>query len=110
MSAGGSTLSAALAVPVMLVDDHRMVVLGLRTLFSTRPEVTVVAFAHDGEQALAACRAENPRVAVVDIALDGSELDGFELCCRLREDQPDVDIVFYTGRDELGLAERAFTC
>jgi DNA-binding NarL/FixJ family response regulator len=94
----------------MLVDDHRMVVLGLRTLFSTRPEITVVAYAHDAERALAACRAESPRVAVVDIALDGSELDGFELCRRLRAEQPAVDIVFYTGRDELGLAERAFAC
>ena len=109
MSRGGSTLSA-LAVPVVLVDDHRMVVLGLRTLFSTRPEISVVAYAHDAEHALVACRAEHPRIAVVDIALDGSDLDGFELCCRLREEQPEVDIVFYTGRDELGLAERAFAC
>ena len=37
---------SALAVPVMLVDDHKMVVLGLRTLFNTRPEIDVVAYAH----------------------------------------------------------------
>jgi two-component system, NarL family, response regulator DevR len=102
-------VSATLAVPVMLVDDHRMVVLGLRTLFHNRPEVNVVAYAHDADQALDVCRAEHPRVAVVDIALEGSDVDGFELCRRLREAEPDVDVVFYTGLDELGVAERAFS-
>jgi DNA-binding NarL/FixJ family response regulator len=99
---------AALAVPVVLVDDHRMVVLGLRTLFHNRPEVEVVAFAHDADEAIAACREKRPGVAVLDVALEGSPVDGFELCRRLRVELPDVEVVFYTGVDELGLAERAF--
>src|SRR4051794_15001534 len=97
----------ALAIPVALVDDHKMVVLGLRTLFHNRPEVEVVAFAHDAGEALAACRSKHPRVAVLDVALEGSELDGFELCRRLRSELPDVEVVFYTGMDELGLAQKA---
>ena len=99
---------AALAVPLVLVDDHRMVVLGLRTLFHNRPEVEVIAYAHDAEEALEACRTHAPRVAVLDVALEGSEIDGFELCRRIRAELPDVDVVFYTGLDELGVAERAF--
>ncbi len=92
----------------MLVDDHRMVVLGLRTLFHNRPEVEVVAYAHTADDAIAACREHCPRVAVLDVALEGSEIDGFELCTRIRAELPTVDIVFYTGLDELGVAERAF--
>lgn len=99
---------AALAVPVLLVDDHRMVVLGLRTLFHNRPEVAVVGYAHTADEALAACREQEPQVAVLDVALEGSEMDGFELCRRIRAEQPAVEIVFYTGIDELGVAERAF--
>jgi DNA-binding NarL/FixJ family response regulator len=99
---------AALAVPVVLVDDHKMVVLGLRTLFHNRPEVEVVAFAHDADEAIAACREKRPRVAVLDVALEGSPVDGFELCRRLGVELPEVQVVFYTGVDELGLAERAF--
>jgi DNA-binding NarL/FixJ family response regulator len=96
----------ALAVPVVLVDDHLMVVLGLRTLFNSRPEVDVVGYAHDADGALAACRQHHPRVVVCDIGLDGD--DGFALCERLRAEQPELDVVFYTGIDELGLAARAF--
>jgi two-component system response regulator DesR len=99
---------AAHAIPVVLVDDHKMVVLGLRTLFHNRPEVEVVAFAHDADEAIAACREKRPQVAVLDVALEGSPVDGFELCRRLRVELPDVEVVFYTGVDELGLAERAF--
>jgi DNA-binding NarL/FixJ family response regulator len=91
-----------------LVDDHKMVVLGLRTLFHNRPEVEVVAYAHDADEAIAACREKRPRVAVLDVALEGSPVDGFELCRRLQVELPDVQVVFYTGVDELGLAERAF--
>ena len=99
---------SALAVPVVLVDDHQMVVLGLRTLFHNRPEIDVVAFASDAEEALSCVRAHRPRVVVLDVALEGSRIDGFELCLRLRAEHTDVDVVFYTGVDELGLAERAF--
>jgi DNA-binding NarL/FixJ family response regulator len=98
---------SALAIPIALVDDHEMVVLGLRTLFHNRPEVEVVAFAHDAGEALVACRAEQPRVAVLDVALEGSEVDGFELCRRLHSELPGVEVVFYTGMDELGLAQKA---
>ena len=44
---------SALAVPVVLVDDHQMVLLGLRTLFHNRPEIEVVAYAHDADEASA---------------------------------------------------------
>jgi DNA-binding NarL/FixJ family response regulator len=97
-----------LAVPTVVVDDHQLVVLGLRTLFHNRPEVEVVAWAHDAQEALAACETHQPRVAVLDVALDGSALDGIELCRRLLSELPAVEVVFYTAMDEFGLAEKAF--
>ncbi len=93
---------------MVLVDDHQMVLLGLRTLFHNRPEIEVVAYAHDAEEAVAVCRERRPRVAVLDVDLDGSTVDGFELCRRLRAELPGVEVVFYTGKDDIGIAERAF--
>ena len=95
-------------IPVVVVDDHRMVVLGLRTLFHNRPEVDVVAWAHDADGAMEACRRARPRVAVLDLALEGSDVDGLELARRMRGELPDTDVVLYTGVDELGLAAKAF--
>jgi DNA-binding NarL/FixJ family response regulator len=98
----------SLAVPVVVVDDHRMVVLGLRTLFHNRPEVEIVAWAHDAEEAMEECRRHRPRVTVLDLALEGSDVDGLELTRLLKAELPDSDVVLYTGVDELGLAEKAF--
>jgi DNA-binding NarL/FixJ family response regulator len=94
--------------PIVVMDDHKMVVLGLRTLFHTRPEIEVVAWAHDADSALEACRTHQPRVAVLDVALEGSDVDGIDVTRRLHEELPDVEVVVYTGMDELGLAEKAF--
>jgi DNA-binding NarL/FixJ family response regulator len=91
------------------MDDHRMVVLGLRTLFHSRPEVEVVAWAHDADEALALCRTHRPQVAVLDVALEGSDVDGIDLTRRLHDELPEVEVVVYTGMDELGLAEKAFS-
>ena len=95
----------SLTLPVVVVDDHRMVVLGLRTLFHNRPEVEVVAWAHDAEEGLQACRRHRPRVSVLDLALEGSDVDGLELTRRML---PETEVVLYTGVDELGLAAKAF--
>jgi DNA-binding NarL/FixJ family response regulator len=89
-------------LPIVLVDDHSMVLLGLRTLFHRRRGVEVVAYAHDSEEALEACREHRPRVAVLD-----DTLDGLALCRRLKAEVPRVACVMYTGRDEPGLAQRA---
>jgi DNA-binding NarL/FixJ family response regulator len=99
---------SALAVRIIVVDDHQMVVLGLRTLFHNRPEVEVVAWARNADEALQACHEHRPRVAVLDVGLEGSEVDGIELCRQLRDALPDLEVVSYTGMDEIGLAEKAF--
>lgn len=95
-------------IPVVVVDDHRMVVLGLRTLFHHRPEVDVVAWAHDADAGMEACRRERPRVTVLDVALEGSDVDGLELARCMRRELPETEVVLYTGVDELGLAAKAF--
>jgi DNA-binding NarL/FixJ family response regulator len=99
---------SSLAVPIVVLDDHRMVVLGLRALFHSRPEIDVVAWAHDAEEALEACRTHRPQVAVLDVALEGSAVDGIDVTRRLHDELPEVEVVVYTGMDELGLAEKAF--
>ena len=85
-----------------------MVVLGLRTLFHNRPEVEVVAWAHEAEQGLEAARRHRPRVTVLDLALEGSDVDGLELTRRMRAELPETEVVLYTGVDELGVAAKAF--
>jgi DNA-binding response OmpR family regulator len=52
----------------------------------------------DGESALKTIADRAPRVVVLDVGLPG-EIDGLELCRRLRTDGRDVGIIMLTARD-----------
>ncbi|MFD3258226.1 response regulator transcription factor [Paenibacillus lentus] len=57
-----------------------------------------VSEAADGETALRSFAADRPDVIVLDIMLP--DFDGFEICMRLREMDPEVVIVFLTARGQ----------
>ena len=57
-----------------------------------------VSTADTGRRALAAANADRPDLLVLDVMLP--DLDGFEVCRRLRQDGHDVPVLFLTARDE----------
>ncbi len=63
---------------ILLVDDHEMVRVGLRTLLSRHDSIEVVGEANSVETARAAILATQPDLILLDVRLpDGS---GFDLC------------------------------
>ncbi|GAA3155204.1 response regulator transcription factor [Planomonospora alba] len=82
---------------LMIVDDHPVVRDGLRGMFDGVPDITVVAEAADGHQALALARAERPDVVLMDLRMPG--LDGVGAIERLRADHPRVRVVVLTTYD-----------
>ena len=65
----------------MLADDQALVRGGLRKIVETEPDMTVVAEAADGLEAVDAARRSHPDVAIVDIRMPG--LDGIEATRRI---------------------------
>ncbi|MBV9880743.1 MAG: response regulator transcription factor [Gemmatirosa sp.] len=60
-------------VRVLLVDDHAVVRLGLRTLLAAAPDVDVVGEASDGAEALALVERLRPDVVVMDLSMAGMD-------------------------------------
>ena len=81
-------------IRVLLVDDHVMVRVGLRTLLSTDPQIKVLGEAATGAQALAMAREQQPDVVLLDAHLP--DLSGPEVCRRLRAAVPDAAIGILT--------------
>jgi DNA-binding NarL/FixJ family response regulator len=69
------------SIRVLLADDQALVRGGLRKIIETEPDLTVVAEAEDGLQAVDAARASRPDVAVLDIRMP--HLDGIEAARRI---------------------------
>lgn len=56
-------------IRILLADDHALVRRGLRLILGGEPDLTVVAEAGDGAEAIKLARANRPDVAILDIAM-----------------------------------------
>ncbi len=80
---------------VMLVDDHEIVRVGLRSLIDAEEDMHVVAEAIDGPSAIREAQASRPDVIVMDIRL--GPLDGIEACRAIRERLPETAVLMFTS-------------
>jgi DNA-binding NarL/FixJ family response regulator len=68
-------------IRVVIADDQDLVREGLRMMLEAEPDIEVAAEAGNGSEALAAARAHDPDVVLMDIRMP--ELDGIEATARL---------------------------
>jgi len=90
-------MSDKLPVPirVVLVDDHQMVRVGLRTLLESFPTLAVIGEAATAAEALEVIPILGPHVVLLDIRLpDGSGLD---VCRKLRASHPNLRVLILTS-------------
>ena len=67
---------------VVVVDDHRLVRAGLRTIIDASDDLTVVGEAADGAEALGVVTRVEPDVVLMDLSMPG--VDGVEAIRRLK--------------------------
>jgi DNA-binding NarL/FixJ family response regulator len=92
-------------IRVLLADDHSIVRDGLRRIVEDSGEMTVVAEAADGREALRQAAEARPDVAVIDISMPG--LDGLEVVSRLQTEQPRLPVLVLTMHEEAQYVVRA---
>jgi two-component system, NarL family, response regulator DevR len=88
-------VSESESLRVLLVDDHELVRMGLRTLLSGEAGFVVVGEAGSVAEAVAAARTYRPDVVLMDVRLpDGS---GVEACREIRSELPDARVLMLTS-------------
>jgi DNA-binding NarL/FixJ family response regulator len=85
-------------IRVLLVDDVEAYRSGVRALLGEVPDLSIVAEAADGREAVRRALLERPDVALVDLQLPN--LDGVEVTRRLRIELPSCRIVILTTFDD----------
>jgi two-component system response regulator DevR len=82
-------------IRVMLVDDHEVVRMGLRTLLERRDNLAVVGEAGTVEESISVAATSKPDVIVMDIRLpDGSGVDATR---EIRDTSPDTKVIMLTS-------------
>jgi len=89
---------------VLLADDHRIVIEGLKKLLE--PEYDVVGTVEDGRALIAAVEKLQPDVVVADISMP--HLNGIEAVRQIRKKDPQIRVVILTMHQDVQYAARAF--
>jgi DNA-binding NarL/FixJ family response regulator len=56
-------------IKVILVDDEKLIIKGLKLILETYEDIEVIALASNGEEALIACREKEPDLVLMDIRM-----------------------------------------
>jgi DNA-binding NarL/FixJ family response regulator len=76
---------------ILIADDHAVVREGLARVLSDQPDMRVVAQAANGDEAVAAARATDPHLALLDMRMPG--LGGAAAIRKLRECCPRIRVL-----------------
>jgi DNA-binding NarL/FixJ family response regulator len=83
---------------VVLVDDHKLVRDGVKTILERGTEFKVVGEAEDGADAVQLCKRVTPDLALMDIGLPG--MNGIEATTELLRHCPSVKVVILSMYDD----------
>lgn len=84
---------------LMIVDDHEMILIGLKNFLESKTDWTVAGEARDIDSAKNILQniSSLPQIIVIDIEL--GEESGFDLALFVRENYPSMKIIMYTMHD-----------
>jgi DNA-binding NarL/FixJ family response regulator len=77
-----------MTIRILLVDDHKIVREGLRSILEKEPDMAVIAMGDNGRTALQLAGELRPDVAVIDIAMP--EMNGIEAIRRISCENPGI--------------------
>jgi DNA-binding NarL/FixJ family response regulator len=87
-------------IRILAVDDHVLVRQGIAVLISTEPDLTLVAEASNGREAIQQFRGHRPDITLMDLQMP--EMNGFDAIIAIRAALPERLDLAPLGRVLLG--------
>jgi DNA-binding NarL/FixJ family response regulator len=81
-------------IRILTVDDHALVRQGIAVLIGTEPDLTLVAEASNGREAIQQFRAHRPDITLMDLQMP--EMNGLDTIIAIRGEFPDAKIIVLT--------------
>lgn len=92
-------------IRILLVDDHPLMLMGIRAMLEGEKDIEIVGTAADGSRALTLLASQErlPNVMLLDVMMPG--MDGIELARRMRAEMPDVALLILSSDTSLATLE-----
>ncbi len=81
-------------IKVLICDDQEIVCEGLQRILEAEPDISIVGFAYNGEEALEVAAREMPDIVLMDLKMP--VMNGIQATRKLRELYPDLPILILT--------------
>jgi two-component system, NarL family, response regulator LiaR len=84
-------------IRILLVEDHLLTRIGLKTVVERQKDLSVVGEAENGEEAVTKAEELRPDIILMDVGMP--LMDGIEAARRIKEKNIDTEIVMLTSHD-----------
>ncbi len=91
---------------ILIVDDHSVVIEGIKSALREYPEFKVVGEAVDGLQAIEFTKSLGPDIVIMDISMPN--LNGLEATKQIKQFNPEIQIVIYSMYSDKGFVVDLF--
>jgi DNA-binding NarL/FixJ family response regulator len=81
-------------IRILIVDDHALLRRGIAMILANHPDVTLVAEASNGREAVEQFRAHRPDITLMDLQMP--EMNGLDAMIAIRSEFPDARIIMLT--------------
>jgi DNA-binding NarL/FixJ family response regulator len=93
-------------IRLAIIDDHAVVLDGLKTMLKTFENLEVLYTTQSGHQLLEHFQSDLPDVLLMDIQMP--EISGIDLCKQITKQHPSVKIIAFTSFDDSNYVKQIF--
>lgn len=95
-----------MGIRIILADDHKIMLEGLRVLIEKQSDMTVVGEAETGQMAVDMAKELSPDIVIMDITMP--DLNGIEAASRIRTESRDTNVIILSMHDDKLYVIKAF--
>lgn len=95
-------------IRVLIVDDHPMVIAGIKTFLAEYPQIQVIGESINGKEAIERAKTMLPDIILMDISMP--VMNGLEATKIINKNLPTIDVIILTMHDDKEYIRQIFQC